>query len=100
MRNKPENDSLCPALRGRIQSKERAMEPAVERYGFCPDMDQGKGSIGAPARTSFRSCKKAEMDFREMFTFVSFRLRRNVVYYAIGRWAAFFYLNKTGCASV
>lgn len=35
--------------------KERAMELAVEQYGFCPDMDQGEGSIGALADTLWQS---------------------------------------------
>lgn len=35
--------------------KERAMELAVEQYGFCPDLDQNEGSIGALADTLWRS---------------------------------------------
>ena len=37
-------------------SKERAMEVAVEQYGFCPDLDQnGDGSIGSLAAVLWQS---------------------------------------------
>ena len=37
-------------------SKERAMEVAVEQYGFCPDLDQnGDGSIGSLADVLWQS---------------------------------------------
>ena len=37
--------------------KEKAMELAVEQYGFCPDMDQNEDSIGALADTLWQSDK-------------------------------------------
>ena len=37
-------------------SKERAMEVAVEQYGFCPDLDQNEdGSIGSLADVLWQS---------------------------------------------
>jgi len=36
-------------------AKEKSMELAIEQYGFCPDLDQNEGSIGARADTLWQS---------------------------------------------
>ena len=49
------HDELEFELPTRI-SKERAMEVAVEQYGFCPDLDQNEdGSIGSLADVLWQS---------------------------------------------